>query len=915
MKKIFTLAAFALLAVLQVNAQTEVRRTWDFRKGWSSTTIENLYADMEQNGPTVHWRDYEKDATQASKFGDTFWAANTVYTDDNGNALTNVSGEDIIIPELEGLNVKGVKAKGFVIASGYGQSEFADSPNGMYPYGNDFIWLNGSKLVIKIPAALKGDSLRIGVESHKNTEARGINVIVDGVTLTPERGNNKPTVFNEVLYMIPDDTPGVDDYAEVTIKTTSGCHLYYIIVGEGDEPQSTTRNIAYLHSGDATAEPLYSLLLGDENNVMTAISVDNEADKVTKENLSAYDVTVISSSIPADNAVVPALAEIMPWIPVLNVNPSLYGTWGYGKAQSTSATFLYTGAAKNNLFSGEFENFFENDVVPGDYLLGVSNSVGLTAVALHDHFAKDALLGVVATEESMADSSLVLAHAHYPSHNGYIFLPYTNEVLADAMSANDASLIINNALSILRSGKSKITATPAPAFSMEYKDRNTNVTISCPNKNARIFYTIDGSEPTTSSTLYDGVFNLSAETTVKAIAVAEGYLASEVAETVVLMKDQTKLPKVNMEFQDAKTIVTLSSDTPDAILYYNFVGRNDTLASSIYTEPLVLTESREITVHAISDVTVLSEPTTAKIVIKDAKVRVDVAAHMDANPTEYNGGSTSTAYYFSWGKNKGDYPYWDESSDPIYEKDSLGNDVLVGYSKMNVEEVNDFGNGWKVVSRGHVMIWENIKPGNDPGNNSAYNPATAADYSDLVTNYYINIGEWNTAYPRNGVIATTQKIAGPFDVVSFISNGNDAGSPQLVFEVSADSTNWEQLGDTALLATQRLYKKVVRSYEGTNEVYFRTRIAEGNSKAGYYDIYIMKDGEQSAALKAQMDADYKAVISGIENVNASNKVATVLRTEVYSINGTRCNAVSRGLNIVKQLMSDGTVRTQKVVVK
>ncbi len=915
MKKIFTLAAFALLAVLQVNAQTEVRKTWDFRKGWSSTTIENLYADMEQNGPTTHWRDYESDATKADQYGDTFWSASTVYTDENGNALTNVSGEDIIISELEGLNVTGVKAKGFVIASGYGQAEFADSPNGMYPYGNDFLWLNGKNLVIKIPAALKGDSLRIGVESHKNSEARGINVIVDGATLTPVSGNNTPKTFNEVLYMLPDDTPGVDDYTEVTIKTTNGCHLYYIIVGEGDEPQSTTRNIAYLHTGEADAEPLYNLLLGDADNVITAFSVDKEADKVTKENLSAYDVTVISSSIPADNAVVPALAEIMPWIPVLNVNPSLYATWGYGKAQSTSSTFLYTGAAKNKLFSGEFENFFETEAIPGDYILGVSNATQLTALTLNDHFANDALLGVVATETGAADSSLVLAHAHYPSHNGYIFLPYTNEVVADAMSAADALLVINNALSMLRNGKSEITATPAPAFSMEYKDRNTNVTITCPNKNARIFFTLDGSEPTTSSSLYDGVFNLSAETTVKAIAVAEGYLVSDVAETVVLMKDQTKLPKVNMEFQDAKTIVTLTTETPDATLYYNFVGRADTLASSVYTEPLVLTESREITVHAISDVTVLSEPATAKIVIKDAKVRVDVAAHMDANPTEYNGGSTSTAYYFSWGKNKGDYPYWDESSDPIYEKDSLGNDVLVGYTKMNPEEVNDFGNGWKVVSRGHVMIWENIKPGNTPGDGSAYNPATAADYSDLLTNYYINIGEWNTAYPRNGVIATTQKIAGPFDVVSFISNGNSAGSPQLVFEVSADSTKWEQLGDTALLATQRLYKKVVRSYEGTDEVYFRTRIAEGNSKAGYYDIYIMKDGEQSAALKAQMDADYQAVITGIENVNASNKVATVLRTEVYSINGTRCNTVGKGLNIVKQMMSDGTVRTQKVVVK
>ena len=915
MKKIFTLAAFALLAVMQVNAQTEVRKTWDFRKGWSSATIDNLYADMEQNGPTTHWRDYESDATKADLYGDTFWSASVVYTDENGNAMTNVSGEDIIIPELEGLNVTGVKAKGFVIASGYGQSEFADSPNGMYPYGNDFIWLNGKNLVIKIPAALKGDSLRIGVESHKNTEARGINVIVDGVTLTPERGNNIPTTFNEVMYMIPDDTPGVEDYAEVTIKTTNGCHMYYIIVGEGDEPQSTTRTIAYLYAGDATSEAAYKLMQSDENNVITPISVETEAEKVTMSALSEYDVTVLSSSIPASNALVPALEDIMPWIPVLNLNPSLYETWLCGKAETTTATFLYTGAAKNNLFSGEFENIFEVEAVPGDYILGITNETPLTAVTLKDHFSNDALLGVVATEDGGADSTKVLAHAHYPSHNGYIFLPLTNEVLADAMSENDVLLLMNNALGILRNGKSEITATPAPAFSMEYKDRNTNVTITCPNKNARIFYTLDGSNPTTSNLLYDGVFNLAAETTVKAIAVAEGYLASEVAETVVLMKDQTKLPKVNMEFQDAKTIVTLTTDTPDATLYYNFVGRTDTLASSVYTEPLVLTESREITVHAISDVTVLSEPATAKIVIKDAKVRVDVAAHMDANAAEFNGGSTSTAYYFSWGKDKAAYSYWDESSDPIYEKDVAGNDSLVGWTRMNPEEVNDFGNGWKVVSRGHVMIWENIKPGNTPGDGSAYNPATAADYSDLLTNYYINIGEWNTAYPRNGVIATTQKIAGPFDVVSFISNGNSAGSPQLVFEVSADSTNWEQLGDTALLATQRLYKKVVRSYEGTDEVYFRTRIADGNSKAGYYDIYIMKDGEQSAALKAQMDADYQALITGIENVNNSNKVATVLRTEVYSINGTRCNAVGKGLNIVKQMMSDGTVRTQKVVVK
>ncbi len=56
------------------------------------------------------------------------------------------------------------------------------------------------------------------------------------------------------------------------------------------------------------------------------------------------------------------------------------------------------------------------------------------------------------------------------------------------------------------------------------------VTITCATSGATIYYTTDGSTPTTSSTAYSAPFTVSQTTTVKAIAVLNGYTDSEVAE-------------------------------------------------------------------------------------------------------------------------------------------------------------------------------------------------------------------------------------------------------------------------------------------------------------------------------------------------------------------------------------------------
>ena len=72
-----------------------------------------------------------------------------------------------------------------------------------------------------------------------------------------------------------------------------------------------------------------------------------------------------------------------------------------------------------------------------------------------------------------------------------------------------------------------------------------NVTLSDTTSGATIYYTTDGSTPTTSSTKYAAAIAVSATTTVKAIAVASGFNNSAVATGVYTITISTGNPSVN----------------------------------------------------------------------------------------------------------------------------------------------------------------------------------------------------------------------------------------------------------------------------------------------------------------------------------------------------------------------------------
>jgi ketol-acid reductoisomerase len=70
---------------------------------------------------------------------------------------------------------------------------------------------------------------------------------------------------------------------------------------------------------------------------------------------------------------------------------------------------------------------------------------------------------------------------------------------------------------------------------------SVSVSITCSTPGAVIYYTTDGSTPTTASPIYTSAFTLTASATVKAMALATGYTQSGVATATYAITVPTTL--------------------------------------------------------------------------------------------------------------------------------------------------------------------------------------------------------------------------------------------------------------------------------------------------------------------------------------------------------------------------------------
>ena len=117
-----------------------------------------------------------------------------------------------------------------------------------------------------------------------------------------------------------------------------------------------------------------------------------------------------------------------------------------------------------------------------------------------------------------------------------------------------------------------------PVITFDYT--TSNVSISCATPSSTIYYTIDGSVPTTSSTPYSGPFAVAGTVTVKAIATHASRPSSDVAELAVT---QVATPTIQNNGSNA---VSITCATPGATIYYTTDGSTPTTSSSQYSAPL-----------------------------------------------------------------------------------------------------------------------------------------------------------------------------------------------------------------------------------------------------------------------------------------------------------------------------------------
>src|SRR5207248_2275903 len=139
-------------------------------------------------------------------------------------------------------------------------------------------------------------------------------------------------------------------------------------------------------------------------------------------------------------------------------------------------------------------------------------------------------------------------------------------------------------------------ATPALSPGGGTFTSSVAVTLTDSTPSATIYYTTDGSVPTTSSAAYTGPITMTTTQTIKAIAAASGYTTSAVVSATYTIQVPAATPGLSPgggTFTSSVS-VTLTDSTPGATIYYTTNGSTPTTSSTPYTGPITVTRTQTI---------------------------------------------------------------------------------------------------------------------------------------------------------------------------------------------------------------------------------------------------------------------------------------------------------------------------------
>ncbi len=207
----------------------------------------------------------------------------------------------------------------------------------------------------------------------------------------------------------------------------------------------------------------------------------------------------------------------------------------------------------------------------------------------------------------------------------------TIEAIATASGFSNSS--VASAAYVINAAATSLAASPTFSPGAGTYSSAQAVSISSATPSATIYYTTNGTTPTTSSTVYSGPIAVSSSETIEAIATASGFSNSPVAIAAYLINVATTSQTASPTFTPgagayaSAQSVTIASATPSATIYYTTNGTTPTTSSAVYSGPITVSSNETLEAIATASGSTNSAVSTAAYTVNAA------ATSQAASPT------------------------------------------------------------------------------------------------------------------------------------------------------------------------------------------------------------------------------------------------------------------------------------------
>ena len=603
---------------------------------------------------------------------------------------------------------------------------------------------------------------------------------------------------------------------------------------EVPEPSEAPK-VAYLCGATETTEGVYNALVAAGMDV-TALNYDDKTltGELEADGLAGYDLVVLAGKTGSKTSLAKTFDKIVGKVPVLSTKAFWYDkietSWGTGvnkgESDPASTTVVPT------------ENYAEHPVFAG-IVLGENSTItvfnegeGTTRNQYMQGFTTTADAPVHIVLASANNGGLNSIAEAWVDNKGYMIIPFdatAPTVAADGLTEAGAKLFVNAANYLIAGEQYEVPyvgTCPKPVITTTRIDQTVKYTLSITATaepaidGLKIYYTIDGSEPTAETgTLYDAEtpVELVNDCTVKAIACADKYRNSEVAEYAFVNEAMTKLATpVIATVQNEKDVTVTITSTNEGVeptayaIYYTIDGTEPTANSKVYTDPFTFAGgSATVKAIAIGEGYKNSDVATQQITNTGYVAREKTLYQSDFNMLPTNWGYYDAA--------AGDDNIGSLTNDP---NTPPSGDITL-WSEGSGEKSAQWKN-WTLASNNtRIMIYKQTVA--ESGN---YSPATEADAgASNRALYFTNSKGGSTTYTYN------LPLAAPFDITMFLGTGSEMSNDMTCIVSVADALDgeWETIGTLTQRIDKRIHKHTV-SYDGTGNKYIRVEFPSSNPK-------------------------------------------------------------------------------------